>query len=53
MFVEEIIEKLDELEAEGRVRDFDYYQGVKDEEAAAHQDGFIWVDEIDKWVKLD
>lgn len=53
MFVQEIIEKLEELEAEGRVRDFDYYQGEEDEEAAAHEDGFMWVDEIDKWVKVD
>lgn len=41
MFVEEIIAKLDELKAEGKVREFDYYKGKEDEEAAAHQDGFI------------
>lgn len=49
MFVEEIIAKLDELEAEGRVRDFDYYEN----EQEAYEDGFIWVDEISKWVKVD
>lgn len=53
MFVEDIIKKLDELKAEGKVRDWDYYQEHEDEEAAAHQDGFIWVDEIDEWVRVD
>lgn len=49
MFVEEIIAKLDELEADGRVREWDCYEN----EQEAYEDGFIWVDEIDKWVKVD
>jgi len=53
MFVNEIIEKLEELKEEGKVREWDYYEGHEDEEAAAHEDGFIWVEEVDKWVKVD
>lgn len=53
MNVQEIIAKLDEMEAQGRVREFDYYQDQEDEEAAAYEDGFVWIDEIDKWVKVD
>ena len=49
MFVDEIIEKLDELKAEGRVKEFDAFEDEKE----AFQEGFIWVDEISKWVKLD
>jgi len=29
------------------------YEDHEDEEAAAHEDGFIWVEEVDKWVKVD
>ena len=49
MFVDEIIARLDELKEEGRVKDWDYFEDEKE----AYGDGFIWVDEIDKWVKLD
>lgn len=49
MFVEEIIKKLDELKAEGRVKNWDYFEDEKE----AFQEGYIWVDEIDKWVKLN
>lgn len=53
MNVQEIIAKLDELKEESRVRDWDYYKGEDNEEAAAHEEGFIWVEEIDKWVQVD
>lgn len=53
MNLEEVIAKMVELKEEGRVRAFDYYEGKDDEEAAAFEDGFTWVDEIDSWVKLD
>lgn len=49
MFVEEIIERLNELKVEGRVKDFDYFEDEKE----ASQEGYIWVDEISKWVKVD
>src|SRR5699024_131993 len=38
-----------ELEKDNRIKEDTVY----DNEAEAYEDGFIWVDEIDKWVQLD